>query len=104
MANEVSHREFNRVKERFDKNWIHHETYRAPMNRTPDDDWCEMVWFLNGEKGMKLFSIMEKTEYPDCNIKKTYRVYPEAYRILRIIDMVRGTNNSNFSNSKDISW
>ena len=102
--NEVSHREFTRVKDHFDKSWIHNQTYMAPMNRTPDDDWCEMVWFLNGEKGTKLFSIMERTEYPDCNIKKTYRVHPEAYRILRIIDMVRGTDNSNFSNSKDISW
>ena len=54
--NKVSHREFTRVKNSFGNNHIHYYTRRAPMNRTPDDDWVDITWRLNGE-GDELFSI-----------------------------------------------
>ena len=102
----VSHRLFTKVKDSFDPSWISYYKRSAPMHREPSDSCNSLFWYMKTDEGHlnHLFAIVEEWDYEIQKPVKNYYVYPEAYRILRIIDMVRGTNNSNFSNSKDISW
>lgn len=94
--NKVSHREFTRVKNSFGNNHIHYYTRRAPMNCTPDDDWVDITWKLNGE-GDELFSIFEK------HGKKEYFVSDGAYKILRILKQY-GLRQENAAQADGISW
>lgn len=94
--NRVSHREFTRVKNSFGNNHIHYCTRRVPTNCSPDDDWVDITWKLNGE-GDELFSIYER------HGKKEYFVSQEAYKILRILDQY-GLKQENMTQVDGISW
>lgn len=107
MANEVSHREFNRVKERFDSSWISSYTQDASKNYKHKSIGKSIFWYLNIEGNYKnnLFGIIEKWDHKQQKLVKTYWVYPEAYRTIQIIELISNTKeNLNGSRCDGINW
>lgn len=93
----VSHREFTRVKNSFGKKNTHYYTTRPRVCRTPNDNWVNLTWRLNGEPD-DLFCIVEDSG------KKEYFVSDKAYKILHILEMY-GLSEENTDKVCDgISW
>lgn len=93
----VSHREFTRVKNSFGKNHIHFYTTRPQTNHTPNDDWVNIAWRLNGESD-DLFTILETRG------EKEYFVSDEAYKILHILEEFGLTQEASEQACDGISW
>ena len=93
----VSHSEFTRVKNKFGKNHIHFHTACPRTIYTPNDDWVNITWRLNGTHD-DLFCIVENSG------KKEYYVSDKAYEILHILEMY-GLSEKNTDEVCDgISW
>ena len=104
--NYVSHREFTRVKDQFPKDCIDYYTNRSPMIRTPADDGTTIIWRWKGERE-KLFAI-EEILVPDSRggyaKKKDYIVWPEAYKLIKVMNAIRKEVPVNGSGCDGISW
>ena len=93
----VSHREFTRVKNSFGKKNTHYYTTRSRVCRSPNDNWVNLTWRLNGESD-DLFCFVEESG------KKEYFVSDKAYEILHILEMY-GLSEKNTDKVYDgISW
>ena len=93
----VSHHEFTRVKNKFGKNHIHFHIARPRTNYTPNDDWVNITWRLNGGRD-DLFTILEKRG------EKEYFVSDEAYKILHILEEFGLTQEPSEQTYDGISW
>ena len=104
--NYVSHREFTRVKDQFPKDCLSYYTTRSLMVRTPDDDSSFIVWRWKDERE-KLFAIEEILVPDSCGgyaKKKDYIVWPEAYKLIKVMNAIRKEAPANGSRCDGISW
>ena len=104
--NYVSHREFTRVKDQFPEDCLSYYTTRTLMVRTPNDDSSFIIWQWKGERE-KLFAI-EEILVPDSRggyaKKKDYIVWPEAYKLIKVMNAIRKEVPDNGSGCDGISW
>ena len=100
--NYVSHREFTRVKDQFPKDYLSYYTIRTFTT----NDSSFIIWRWKDERE-KLFAI-EETLVPDSRggyaKKKDYVVWPEAYKLIKVMNAIRKEAPANGSGRDGISW